>query len=360
MRRTALAVASFLLGTSVVALPQLLRHEALPLSKDAVKAVALLGANCQDGVDEACEQLKIVERARTGDIAGAIDQLASKASESVRFEAECHQGAHIIGKLALHSLGINEVMTSLPGICRAGIIHGAQEEWATVSSLGEIIEGAPALCSGLDRGHAYDTCVHGIGHTFLYELDDWVLASKLCAKTLPVRESYDCISGAVMSYSDIAQTEGELQDRTSLSDQLQKCLSLAGEGPGVCAHALGIAVFRGLGFDGVASFTVCGTTGNTLVAEKCNFGVGNEVAYRDAGDPARIQEICRQSDLIDPCAAGAAFWTATNLHDLDSASSLCTPHRDEPYCSRTLQEMQAASESLQNLEGSRPLSREQR
>jgi hypothetical protein len=318
------------------------------------RALFQLSKKCNNDNLIACEQLIIVKKARSGDFVSAINELKTKSLDDLRFQAECHQGAHIIGKLAYHWSGIKKVIETMPGICRAGIIHGAQEEWSEQENINIIIDQSRTLCSNLENSEQVNlTCIHGIGHSFQYSLGDLHKAGKLCEANFVPKVALECISGSVMSYTDLEQERGNLSDSESLARALAKCGLFSITGEQGCAQAFGVAILRGLAYESNTALEVCNTQ-KSHMAENCAIGVGNEAAYRWAGNLDDIIYNCTSSDLriFDSCVAGAAYWTASNLYNKKLAILLCSsiPDGHRSRCDEILNKIAINGSSLKNWE----------
>jgi hypothetical protein len=358
MRKVALAVipllASLLVATGFYVVSN--GSSKVELTAGAQRAYDLLAGKCQRGNEAACEQLKITEVARGLEFDQAIAMIEQQMVGDAFFEAECHQVAHIIGRIAYTQMGIAKVVDTMPGICRAGLIHGAQEEWADDKELDILTEEARTLCNSLEElgGAALDTCTHGIGHTFEHELQDWVGAGKLCEQTLEGWKAAACLSGAVMSFVDIETENGRLRDNASLLQLFNRCDEFSEQGVVECSRAAGLAMMRGKVNDIPVSSQLCALGERPDMVSNCVLGVGMETGYLNATNPPKAIEDCMvlANDAQDPCLAGAALWIATNQMDTAAATAICDgrPAGRRQYCDTIMEQVQRQSDSMSRLE----------
>ena len=356
MRKIIAAIITLMLATSVGGFVFLSGNtEKVDLSKGAIKAYTILSKKCASGNDAACEQLKIVEIALNLDFDGAIKKIKDLSESDDFFAAECHQVAHIIGRIAYVELGIKPVVDTMPGICRAGIIHGAQEEWSDDKQLDVLVRESRTLCKSLEEigGSALDTCTHGIGHSFEHKLGDWVAAGKLCEDTLEGWKGAACLSGAVMSYIDIETEAGRLLDDKNLMNIYNKCDSFSPPGIVECSRSTGLAFMAATGNKVARSAEIC-EGGKTELIGDCMVGVGMQNGYVNAVTPQESAVICLTlpDSLQDPCLAGAALWIATNMMDLSASQKICAtrPEGQGQYCKLIMSQVEAQSKSMEQLE----------
>lgn len=345
-------VLASLVGTFVIVSESSTKVE---LSKGAQNAYSLLSDKCTRGNSAACEQMKIVDVALKLDFDGAIQMIKDRSDGDDFFAAECHQVAHIIGRIAYVELGIKPVVDTMPGICRAGIIHGAQEEWSDDRELDELVREARTLCASLEEigGSALDTCTHGIGHSFEHELGDWVAAGQLCEENLEGWKGAACLSGAVMSYIDIETEAGRLADKDSLMRIYDKCDSFSEPGIVECSRSSGLAFMAGTGNDVAGSAKIC-TSGKSALIGDCMVGVGLQNGYVNAAAPQGAVASCMNLDdsIKDPCLAGAALWIATNLMDVPASKQICAarPEGQGEFCKLIMSQVEQQSKSMEQLE----------
>jgi hypothetical protein len=329
--------------------------EKVDLSKGAQRAYSLLSDKCARGNAAACDQMKIVEIALNLDFDGAIKMIKDRSEGDDFFAAECHQVAHIIGRIAYVELGIKPVVDTMPGICRAGIIHGAQEEWSDDKDLDVLVREARTLCASLEDigGSALDTCTHGIGHSYEHELGDWVAAGKLCEETLEGWKGAACLSGAVMSYIDVETEAGRLADEGNLMNIYNKCDSFSPPGIIECSRSTGLAFMAGTGNNVSRSAEICKGGKSELVGD-CMVGVGMQNGYVNAATPQGSVAACMTlpGSVQDPCLAGAALWIATNMMDVPASKQICAtrPEGQGEFCKLIMSQVEAQSKSMELLE----------
>ena len=329
--------------------------EKVDLSKGAQKAYSQLSDKCTRGNQAACDQMKIVEIALNLDFDGAIKMIKDRSVGDDFFAAECHQVAHIIGRIAYVELGIKPVVDTMPGICRAGIIHGAQEEWSDDKELDVLVKEARTLCASLEEigGSALDTCTHGIGHSYEHELGDWVAAGKLCEETLEGWKGAACLSGAVMSFIDIETETGRLADEENLMSIYNKCDSFTPPGIVECSRSTGLAFMAGTGNNVSQSADICNKGKSNLIGD-CLVGVGMQNGYVNAATPQSSAAICMNlpGSSQDPCLAGAALWIATNMMDVEASKQICatSPKDQGKFCKLIMSQVEAQSKSMEQLE----------
>lgn len=358
MRKILVAVVPLLLASLIGAFVMFggLSSSKVSLSKGAQNAYELLAAKCERGNTAACDQLKIVEVARGLEFTKAIAMIEKRSENDAFFAAECHQVAHIIGRIAYNEMGIHDVVDTMPGICRAGVIHGAQEEWSDAKSLDDLTREARTLCSSLEAigGSALDTCTHGIGHSFEHELGDWVGAGRLCEQNLEGWKAAACLSGAIMSFIDIESEAGRLANDENMLKIFDQCDSFSPEGVVECARSAGLAIMNGKKNDLAASATLCMAGKTEALIGDCILGVGSENGYRNAATPENAATTCLTLPTVaqDPCLAGSALWIASNMMDVPAAEQICAA-RPGPlgrYCQEIMLQVQGVSESMRKLE----------
>lgn len=326
------------------------------VSQGAAKALSAIASACEDGNTTACQEMQAASVASQGDINEAVRMIEAASAQDPVYAAQCHQVAHYIGRLVYYQLGVSQALATMPGICRGGVLHGAQEEWSDDKSLEEIVNEAPDLCQDLVPlgSGAADTCHHGIGHVLEYEHGQWQPAAQTCVETLGNAGGGACLAGAVMSWVDKNNWDGTLGTPEQQATLLNDCLAFTGPGFYACGQSAGYAMMHAANWDAKAAGNGCALAREEKLAGECAVGLGLEVGYLAAGAPLESVESCNsldQDNLHDPCLAGAALRVIQNVMDVDLATRICESQGGiGPFCQRILDDAAQISGSMAQLE----------
>ena len=127
--------------------------------------------------------------------AGTVRILSENAD---RVGVDCHQRAHVMGRLAYEEFGA--AAFSLSGHeCHSGGYHGATEAFFRDRGTSHLESDIAIVCGATLNDFFRHQCVHGIGHGLMawtsYELFD---ALELCALLATVADQGSCYSGVFM------------------------------------------------------------------------------------------------------------------------------------------------------------------
>ncbi|MSR67669.1 hypothetical protein EXS65_02500 [Candidatus Peribacteria bacterium] len=121
-------------------------------------------------------------------------------------ELDCHQPAHIIGRVSYELLGM-EAFTGGSPACHSGYYHGAMEGLLKVRGVSKLPETVSEACSLFDTDFSKFSCLHGVGHGVLaYRNYDVPAALKLCKELSTGYDQTSCYGGVFME--NIVQGQG--------------------------------------------------------------------------------------------------------------------------------------------------------
>ena len=120
------------------------------------------------------------------------------AENAIRVKVDCHERAHITGRLAYEAFG--GLAFSLSGHdCHSGAFHGATEAFFRDRGTTNLRSDVIAACGDSLNGFYRHQCVHGVGHGLMawtsYELLD---ALQLCDLLADPADGQSCYSGVFM------------------------------------------------------------------------------------------------------------------------------------------------------------------
>ncbi len=121
-------------------------------------------------------------------------------------ELDCHQPAHIIGRVAYEEFGMNAFSGGSPA-CHSGYYHGAMEGLLKARGVADLPATVSEACSLFDTDFSKFSCLHGVGHGVLaYKNYDLPAALKLCRELSTGYDQTSCYGGIFME--NIVQGQG--------------------------------------------------------------------------------------------------------------------------------------------------------
>ena len=250
-----------------------------------------------------------------------LSENASKVGE------DCHQRAHVMGRLAYESFG--SLAFSLSGHeCHSGGYHGATEAFFRDRGTTSLHSDVATICGGPLNDFFRHQCVHGIGHGLMawtsYELLD---ALELCDLLEPTGNRLSCYSGVFMEnvVGGLSGSMGHYSEYLS-EDPHFPCNVLEDRYVAPCyfyQSSRMVQVFNG-DFERVAM--ACAEA-PSLAYKVCFQSMGRDVGGVTRGHPERAIQHCSYAEAGEhrlDCLEGAvqdSFWDAAGV---DNALAFCT------------------------------------
>lgn len=112
---------------------------------------------------------------------------------------DCHQEAHLIGRVAYKIYGIDLAFQQGDASCHSGFYHGALEEFVRENGTDNISQKISNLCKMFSTQFGVFECLHGLGHGIM-ALEDYDLPKALddCDKLDTNYERDSCYGGVFM------------------------------------------------------------------------------------------------------------------------------------------------------------------
>ena len=219
----------------------------------------------------------------SGPLAGidVIDQLSTQPD----FALYCHQVAHDIGALAYRlDKNVNKLMMEGRPGCAGGYYHGIVEEAGRQLSPETFIEQSSSMCTGLEEGERYRTCLHGIGHGVFLNRDEDISRSVASCTSIKAPELVEaCLDGVFMAWTVHPTDRPPLGERYAFCDSAQDVNVQKN-----CLRNVLLGVDNGTlqSFGGVAEFQKRCAKYADQVLRSCLAGIG--YAAVDLVDPSDV------------------------------------------------------------------------
>ena len=242
---------------------------------------------------------------------------------------DCHQQAHIIGRVAYAIYKAN-TFTQMETACHSGFMHGAMEAFLQEKGTADIAHNVTDLCNTFTTTFSRFECLHGAGHGIMaYEDYDLPATLSIC-KSLPNEwDQSSCYGGAFMENVMVSIGGGvkpEHETKWLSSDPQFPCDSVdpdfAVQQSCYLMQTSRMLDLTNQSFEKVA--TLCRSARADLIST-CFQSYGRDAAGRMVRDPKATADICKQwaGDNIHDCIRGALysiaeFWAerdTTNPHE---------------------------------------------
>ena len=273
---------------------------------------------------------------------GPANTVGLLAQYESRVDVDCHQRAHVMGRVAYELYGA--AAFSLSGHeCHSGSYHGATEAFFRDRGTLSIDSDVQVVCGNdLNRFFRHQ-CVHGIGHGLMawtsYEIFD---ALGLCDELGDAVDQRSCYSGVFME-NVVGGLSGQMGHYTEyLSDDPHfPCNTLEERYLAPCyffQSSRMLQVFAG-DFEKVAQ--ACGEAPEVAHRE-CFQSMGRDIGGVTRGEPDRAISLCYHAQ--DPanrqdCLVGAAqdaFWDAQGADDALAFCRLLDDTLEKERCYSTI------------------------
>ncbi len=243
-----------------------------------------------------------------------------------RAGVDCHQRAHVMGRLAYEQFGA--IAFSLSGHeCHSGGYHGATEAFFRDRGTSQLQSDIGVVCSAGLNDFFRHQCVHGIGHGLMawtsYELFD---ALELCDLLEAVSDQQSCFSGVFMENvgGGLSGSMGHFTEFLS-DDPHFPCNILDDRYVVPCYFFQSSRMIQVFGGDFERLAAACAEA--PAVAHAVCFGsMGRDVGGVTRGDPERAIRLCSYAEVpanrLD-CLDGAvqdSFWDPAGA---DNALAFC-------------------------------------
>ena len=259
-----------------------------------------------------------------------------------RVGADCHQRAHIMGRIAYQYFGA--LAFSLSGHeCHSGGYHGATEAFFRERGTANLQSDIAVVCADTSNDFFLHQCIHGIGHGLMawtsYEMFD---ALELCDILGTTQDRDSCYSGVFMEnvVGGLSGSMGHFTDFLS-DDPHFPCNILADKYVTACYFyqtSRMVQLFEG-DFEEVAK--VCAEAPQSAHS-LCFQSMGRDVGGATRGEPKKAIRFC--SYVQDPqnrqeCLSGAvqdSFWDAGGADDALALCGLLSDATEKARCYWTI------------------------
>ena len=174
-------------------------------------------------------------------------------------DAECHQRAHEVGRVAFGVFGPAAFVLGSHG-CQSGSLHGTIEALFAERGTANLTEDVAALCSGEVNDFDRHNCLHGVGHGIMawtnYELHD---ALRLCDAVPVALDPESCYSGVFMEnvVGGLSGAMGHYTDYLRPDDPVYPCNIVADHYQPGCYFYQTSHMMRVLNYDVEAVAALC-------------------------------------------------------------------------------------------------------
>lgn len=230
-------------------------------------------------------------------------------------ESECHQRAHVAGRMAFEVFGPAAFVLGSHG-CQSGSLHGTIEALFAQRGTANLAGDVATLCSGEVNEFDLHNCLHGVGHGIMawtnYELHE---ALRLCDAVPVDLKPEACYSGVFMEnvVGGLSGAMGHYSDYLLADDPIYPCDVVAERYRPDCYFYQTSHMMRVLNYDVEAVARLCADAPQPSRLH-CFGSLGRDVAAVVSDDPASAIAYCRYATTDDQeteCLAGAVqngFW----------------------------------------------------
>lgn len=257
---------------------------------------------------------------------GPANVVSLLAEQEKRISVDCHQRAHVMGRLAYEYFGA--LAFSLSGHeCHSGGYHGATEAFFRDQGTANLHSDIALVCSGALNAFFQHQCVHGVGHGLMawtsYELLD---ALELCDILNTGADQRSCYSGVFMEnvVGGLSGSMGHITEYLS-DDPHFPCNIVTGEYLTACYFyqtSRMVELFEG---DFGLLANAC-TEAPDIARNACFLSMGRDIGGVTRGDSQRAIKLCSNSPGADDrlnCQEGAVQDSLWDLAGADNALAFC-------------------------------------
>ncbi len=271
----------------------------------------------------------------------ALIELHAHLKSDDRFNANCHEAMHAIGRSAFHEFGsIAEAYARADYSCWGGYLHGVVEASMSRKKLSDLsAETLRTMCDSVktagETSFMHFSCVHGIGHALMYighnDLPNILLR---CDDLGDEWESRQCANGAFME-NTLADSDhpSHFQPKDDLNFP---CSVVRDKDKDVCYQVQSKFILDHFKWNFSKAFNFCSTLSTERFRSLCAQGLGAGVSVYTAYDPKAIYGICSGSDgnLPDECLYGALTDLEGKTGTINSGSEVCqyAPEAKQASC----------------------------
>ncbi|HEY0964264.1 MAG TPA: hypothetical protein VGE31_00520 [Candidatus Paceibacterota bacterium] len=255
---------------------------------------------------------------------------------------DCHQPAHILGRLAYEIYGA-EAFEKGNASCHSGFYHGAMEAFLAVKGTEHLAADIGKLCALFKTQFGKFECLHGVGHGVMaYEDYDLPRALEVCTQLGDDYSVSSCYGGVFMENVVVGLGLGAVEGHSTswlsedphfpcntLSDysQLYQCYQMQ------TSWMLSLTEYN---FETVAN--ECQRASETMIPV-CYKSLGRDAAGHTLRDPEQTVTYCnlvKNGEHYNECITGAVnvvidFWGA-GLTDQASEFCAAVPVSSQSYC----------------------------
>ena len=251
----------------------------------------------------------------------AMEKLIAESGGGSAFD--CHQQAHLIGRLGYKSEGSN-VFASCDYSCHSGCYHGAMESFLNEKGTANLAANIKGICDTFNIRFGIFECLHGIGHGLLAYFDyDLPAAIEECKKLNDDFAVNSCYGGLFMENILTGQGLGAKEkgdhetkwvnktDPQYPCDGIDKNFNIQFQ----CYQMQTSWMLTIFNHDFTKVAMECLKAPKELIPV-CYKSYGRDASGDSLRDPVKIKELCGKAppgDYRNQCAAGAVnviidFW----------------------------------------------------
>jgi hypothetical protein len=270
-----------------------------------------------------------------------------QASDFIR--SQCHQLLHIVGREAYAKYGnLTETFTHGDPFCWSGYYHGVMEELSKEKG-NEVIKTANTICADLKQKQfaSFDhyNCVHGMGHGFMFILNqDMYKSLAACDSLTDNYESSSCYGGVFMQNIMNVQTPDREADYVSAylneEEPMYPCTAVAEKYKTQCYLMQTSYALQAVGYDYQKVFALCDETPQAYQTT-CYQSLGRDASGGSISDVEQTKAKCllgKDFNAQSNCIIGAAKDFVSYFHSDQQAKQLCSslPQALSSVCSQTV------------------------
>ena len=263
----------------------------------------------------------------------AFDLVKQQYDKIPYVKSQCHQLTHVIGRAAYAKYGnLSETFTHGDQFCWSGYYHGVMEELSKEKGKQTIAQ-ANSICADLrskqPQSFYHYNCVHGLGHGFMFILNQKLFPSLDACDTL--KDSFErtsCYGGAFMQniMNEQAPDRDEVvQAELRPSEPMYPCTAVKEQYKGQCYLMQTSYALQVENYDFAKVFGLCSQV-ETTYRDTCYQSLGRDASGNSISDVDQTKAKC----LLGPsdeaksyCIRGAAYDFVSYFHSDQQAHKLC-------------------------------------
>jgi len=321
------------LALALIAVTAILINHNHNKSSRSLASAAAPADVCANNSDFGCYRKELTSITKEQGPEKAFTLVKQQYSSSSYVKSQCHQLTHVIGRAAYAKYGnLSATFTHGDQFCWSGYYHGVMEELSKEKGQQTIAQ-ANDICADLrakqPNSFYHYNCVHGLGHGFMFILDQNLFSSlSACDNLTNSWERTSCYGGVFMQNimneqapdkSD--QTVAELRP----NEPMYPCTAVAGQYKYQCYLMQTSYALQTQNYDFARVFQLCSQIEPAYV-DTCYQSLGRDASGESISDVEQTKARCLLGPTAEArrfCIHGAALDFVSYFHSDKQAFQLC-------------------------------------